>query len=153
MGIYLDRSGPGDGAIRLLPDSRRADYDLCALKGIDPEQARSPEMFPGDILAHDTMTVHSSPVLTEIKRRRTVYFEFRSARLAAGHPGFSPEWLQDRRRISELAMDVHTRIRSTADDGSVENPTVALSESELDLLERHYLRNVWMGEARYCLEL
>jgi hypothetical protein len=76
MGVYLDDTEPGDGALRVVPGSHVSGLDICAL-------AEQPfvevPMKAGDALIHDMMLAHSSGPLQRNAMRRVIYFEFLSA--------------------------------------------------------------------------
>lgn len=107
LGVYLDESARGSGALRLIPASQTSPDDVCELS--DKLEAGlltaiEIDMEPGDVLIHDVMVLHASGLVTHQAFRRTIYFEFRPEDLVRANPHFSSEWIVLRRRLLELAQ-------------------------------------------------
>lgn len=106
--VYLDESRAGHGALHVIPGSQRQRTDACALAetyGYDLPGAIEVEMRPGDVLVHDDMVVHGSPPTAGGDAlRRTIYFEFRSARSILEDGPWTPEWMDARLRLVPLAL-------------------------------------------------
>ena len=118
VGVYLDASTRGHGALRVVPGSQRRRVDTCALAdrhGWDMPGAVEVEMRPGDVLVHDDMIIHGSPPAVANDLRRTVYLEFRSARCIAEDGPWSQEWALNRMRLLPLALAEHARWAAPGD--------------------------------------
>ena len=122
VGVYLDESVRGNGALRIIPASQNSPDDVCELREkLEAGQVSAVEIEtePGDVLIHDVMALHASGALTDQVLRRTIYFEFRPEALVHANPLFSPAWQALRRRQMELARErwVQRGSRPTGMDG------------------------------------
>ncbi|MFC4783364.1 phytanoyl-CoA dioxygenase family protein [Nocardioides sp. MAHUQ-72] len=112
VGVYLDASVSGRGALRVVPGSQRLGADTCALAdehGWDMPGAVEVELQPGDVLVHDDMIIHGSPPAVANELRRTVYLEFRSVRSIAEDGPWTLDWARARMRLIPLALAEHAR--------------------------------------------
>lgn len=78
MGVYLDDSCPGDGAVAFIPGSHGVRHDWPMYEDSQPPEVVELEIKAGDILIHDLLTVHSAGVMVNSPIRRTIYYEFRA---------------------------------------------------------------------------
>lgn len=104
VGIYLDPSFAGDGALRPVPGSHREDTAIEALV-----QSPSIEVTveAGDAIEHDMLTAHSSSPMAEGLIRRVIYLEFLSADLALKENIYPPDFIARRRRLMFAARRYH----------------------------------------------
>ncbi|MEU2251000.1 phytanoyl-CoA dioxygenase family protein [Streptomyces sp. NPDC019224] len=110
VGVYLDDSRSGEGALRVLPGSQRRAADICAIErdtGWEPEGFVEVELAAGDVLVHDTMLVHGSPAVRGNRLRRTIYLEFRPARQIIEEGPWDRAWIDARMRLIPLALASH----------------------------------------------
>lgn len=77
LGIYLDDSTPGDGAVDYMPGTQSKKYDFNHMPPIYDEEIVTPEVQVGDIVIHDLLVLHKSDPLKYNDQRRTLYYEFR----------------------------------------------------------------------------
>jgi len=78
MGIYLDDSIPGDGAVAFVPGTQGVRHDWPIFEDSSPPEIVELEIKAGDILIHDLLTVHRAGVMVQNPIRQTLYYEFRS---------------------------------------------------------------------------
>lgn len=112
VGVYLDASVSGAGALRVVPGSQRRRVDTCALAdehGWDLPGAVEVELQPGDVLVHDDMIIHGSPPAVANELRRTVYLEFRPFASIVEDGPWTREWARTRARLVPLALAEHAR--------------------------------------------
>lgn len=112
LGVYLDDSRIGSGALRVIPGTHRAVQDICAITGGDreyPDGAIDVEADAGDIVVHDAMLVHCSPPATDGGMRRTICFEFRSGGQVAAEGPWDEAWVRTRMRLVPPALARHAR--------------------------------------------
>lgn len=143
VGVYLDASHRGDGALRVLPGTQSLPGDLCVFEDEVNEGKRryvEIEMNPGDVLIHDVMVVHGSAPVREQLRRRTVYFEFRDEGLLRKQPNCSAEWVGLRRGLMDAA-------EMRADSDAADAP---YSGEELDLIDRLSRTSNPIEPGHYC---
>lgn len=110
--VYLDASRRGGGALHVVPGSHVRRTDACALAeehGWSLPGAIEIELEPGDVLVHDDMVVHGSPPAVGSALRRTVYYEFRSARHILAEGPWTPHWVDRRLHLVPLALAEHAR--------------------------------------------
>ncbi|MFF3030958.1 phytanoyl-CoA dioxygenase family protein [Streptomyces rubiginosohelvolus] len=110
VGVYLDDSRSGEGALRVLPGSQRRAADICAIEqdaGWEPNGYVEVELAAGDVLVHDTMLVHGSPAVRGNRLRRTIYLEFRPAQQIIEEGPWDRAWIDARMRLVPLALASH----------------------------------------------
>lgn len=110
--VYLDASRAGEGALRVAPGSHLAPVDVCQLQeeyGWDAPGVIQVELEPGDVLVHDVMIVHGSEAVQGNRLRRTIYYEFRSARQIAAEGPWDAEWVDRRLRLVPVALRERAR--------------------------------------------
>lgn len=108
--LYLDRSGAGAGALRIIPGTQRQQQDICTVAsnyGWDAPGVVEVEMAPGDVLLHDTLLVHGSPQVEGKDLRRTIYYEFRAAEQIISEGPWDREWVDRRLRLIGPAIKRH----------------------------------------------
>ncbi|ULH15614.1 phytanoyl-CoA dioxygenase family protein [Deinococcus sp. KNUC1210] len=108
LGLYLDASTIGAGALRVVPGSQRQILDVCTIReqfGWDAPEVIQVEMQPGDALLHDVMVLHGSEATSGNALRRTLYFEFRAAEQIAHEGPWDSEWVERRMRLIPLALE------------------------------------------------
>lgn len=96
LGVYLDDSLAGQGALRLVPGSHLSDEPIEALA---QQAAIEVPVRAGDAIVHDMLTAHSSSAMTAGTRRRVIYLEFLSVALAEAEALYPPEFIAQRQRI------------------------------------------------------
>lgn len=114
--VYLDASRAGEGALRVAPGSHLAPVDVCQLQeeyGWDAPGVIQVELEPGDVLVHDVMIVHGSEAVQGNRLRRTIYYEFRSARQIATEGPWDAEWVDRRLRLVPVALRERARREPT----------------------------------------
>ncbi len=107
LGLYLDASTIGAGALRVVPGSQRQVLDVCTIRkhfGWDAPEVIQVEMQPGDALLHDVMVLHSSEATSGKALRRTLYLEFRAAEQIAAEGPWDAAWVERRLRLLPLAL-------------------------------------------------
>lgn len=110
--VYLDASRAGEGALRVAPGSHLAPVDVCQLQeeyGWDAPGVIQVELEPGDVLVHDVMIVHGSEAVQGNRLRRTIYYEFRSARQIMAEGPWDAEWVDRRLRLVPVALRERAR--------------------------------------------
>jgi ectoine hydroxylase-related dioxygenase (phytanoyl-CoA dioxygenase family) len=150
LGVYLDESRRGAGALRIVPRSQTSTGDLCALEdalSAGAVQAVEIEMEPGDVLVHDVMAVHASAPVAGQGLRRTVYFEVRPRAQAHANPGFEEEWIELRRRLMDLACRRWQHRRADAEDDRDR-----WSEEEKEVIGRMYAIEARIESGHYCFQ-
>jgi hypothetical protein len=101
LGVYLDDSLPGHGALRFVTGSHRCD-DPIEVIGRRP--AVEVPAQAGDAIVHDMLTAHSSAAMTAGGRRRVIYLEFLSIELALAEALYPPEFIAQRQRVMFAAQ-------------------------------------------------
>lgn len=141
-GLHLDPARAGDGALRFSPKSHLDD----APDGLDVEtkQSVAVETNAGELTLHNAMLVHCSDKMTRLPRRRTLYTEFRSLRLARKNPGFPEEWIILKRKLFDCASEYYHRV---IDNQEFE----PLSMTETALTEAIYGHRPRMEPAQYAM--
>jgi ectoine hydroxylase-related dioxygenase (phytanoyl-CoA dioxygenase family) len=117
LGLYLDASTVGAGALRVVPGSQRQILDVCTIRehyGWDAPGVTQIEMQPGDALLHDVMVLHGSEATSGNALRRTLYFEFRAAEQIQAEGPWQGDWLDRRLRLVPLALDARRQADSHA---------------------------------------
>jgi Phytanoyl-CoA dioxygenase (PhyH) len=112
VGVYLDESQIGNGALRVVPKSQMQKQDVCAIgdeHGWTPPGVIQVELEAGDILIHDVMVVHGSEEVEGNTLRRTIYFEFRAAEQILNEGPWDHEWVDKRLRLVPLALKQYQR--------------------------------------------
>ncbi len=104
MGIYLDDAGPGDGALRVVPQSHTSGKTICVAQH---EPFIEVPMKAGDILVHDMMLAHSSGIMQHNPIRRVLYFEFLSVSQVRNESIYGEELLHNRLQLLQLAIDYY----------------------------------------------
>jgi hypothetical protein len=59
------------------------------------------------VLLHDVMVAHGSPEIEGKTRRRTIYYEFRSAEQIMTEGPWDAEWVDRRLRLIPLGLDAY----------------------------------------------
>lgn len=114
--LYIDDATPGDGSVRVIPESQHEKHNLNQFDELCLNKQWSFHSLTaraGDLILHDVMTIHDSPALTMRKQRRTIYLEFRSLdHLSATHlsnnPRFSDEWIARRIELVNIAQNKYS---------------------------------------------
>lgn len=101
LGVYLDDSRPGHGALRFVPGSHLSDDPIEAIVRHDAVEVPA---RAGDAILHDMLTAHSSCVMTAGTRRRVIYLEFLSVALAQAEALYPPEFIARRQRLMYAAQ-------------------------------------------------
>jgi hypothetical protein len=112
VGVYLDESRIGNGALRVVPKSQTQKQDVCAIGeqyGWTPPGVIQVELEAGDILIHDVMVVHGSEEVEGNTLRRTIYYEFRAAEQILSEGPWDSEWVDRRLRLVPLALKQYQR--------------------------------------------
>lgn len=112
VGVYLDPSRAGAGALRVVPRSQLAAIDACAVAeefGWDIPGAIEVELEAGDVLVHDVMVVHGSPPVRGCPRRRTLYYAFHPAQQILRHGPWDREFVDARLRLVPLALAAYSK--------------------------------------------
>ncbi len=107
VGIYLDEAAEGDGCVRYVPGSQHVLQDIAPLAkehGWEIPGVKEASAQPGDILIHDMMVLHGSPVKCHPGVRRTLYVEIRAVDGILESGSHSPEWVALRRRFMGLVL-------------------------------------------------
>jgi len=99
------------------PPCRRGSADRCERLVIRAEGAESrldrdsgrieivqTELNPGDVLVHDVMLVHGSEATLANRLRRTIYYEFRSARQILDEGPWDAAFIDQRLRLVSLGL-------------------------------------------------
>lgn len=106
--VYLDESRRGAGSLRVAPGSQKQVVDVCQLHeefGWDAPGVVQTELNPGDVLVHDVMLVHGSEATLANRLRRTIYYEFRSARQILDEGPWDSDFIDQRLRLVSLGLD------------------------------------------------
>lgn len=142
--VYLDASRAGEGALRVAPGSHLAPVDVCQLQeeyGWDAPGVIQVELEPGDVLVHDVMIVHGSEAVQGNRLRRTIYYEFRSARQIAAEGPWDAEWVDRRLRLVPVALRERARREPTEEPFAwnvpVEIAPLASEDDEAELRIAH----------------
>ena len=117
LGLYLDASTVGAGALRVVPGSQRQILDVCTIReqfGWDAPEVMQIEMQPGDALLHDVMVLHGSEATSGNALRRTLYLEFRAAEQIAAEGPWDADWTLRRLRLVPLALDARQQAHPEA---------------------------------------
>ncbi|WP_407541788.1 phytanoyl-CoA dioxygenase family protein (plasmid) [Deinococcus radiomollis] len=117
LGLYLDASTIGAGALRVVPGSQRQILDVCTIReqfGWDAPEVMQIEMQPGDALLHDVMVLHGSEATSGNALRRTLYLEFRAAEQIAAEGPWDADWTLRRLRLVPLALDARQQAHPEA---------------------------------------
>lgn len=152
LGLYLDASTKGAGALRVVPGSQRQILDVCTIReqyGWNADGVIQVETQPGDALLHDVMVLHGSEATQGNALRRTVYFEFRSAEQIGAEGPWDAHWTERRLRLIPLALDAH-RQRTPAGPHFDWRPAEALrpaplrsAEEELKVAHSVHTPGMW----------
>ncbi|WMN58946.1 phytanoyl-CoA dioxygenase family protein [Pseudoalteromonas xiamenensis] len=111
VGIYLDDSQAGQGALEVLSASHINDQSVCDYKNAlrkGTVTSSDVEADAGDVVIHNVNLVHRSLPQTQDSYRRTIYFEFRKASLIETYPNFSPTWIQHRQQLNHFLTSEET---------------------------------------------
>lgn len=110
IGVYLDSSRAGAGALRVLPSSQ-TNRGALPLEDAswDRDDAIEVEMEAGDVLVHDVMIVHGSPPASGNALRRTIYLEFRGADAIARELPWGIQYARQRMSLLNCAIALHAR--------------------------------------------
>ncbi len=110
MGLYLDDSLAGEGgALRVIPRTQHERQDICAVARNGGAGAIDVAATAGDIVVHDSMLVHCSPLVANGAIRRTLYFEFRDGDRVAADGPWTLDWVRVRLRLVPLALRRHAQ--------------------------------------------
>ena len=106
-GLYLDESKKESGALKIIPKTHKKENDICEFvkHGWDPPGVVQIEMEAGDLLLHEVMVVHGSQKMFKNTRRRTLYFEFRSAEHVINEGPWKKEWVDTRIKFLPIAFN------------------------------------------------
>jgi ectoine hydroxylase-related dioxygenase (phytanoyl-CoA dioxygenase family) len=118
LGLYLEHSKIGAGALHVVPGSNTCKQDVCQIAeeyGWSPPGMIHVEMEPGDILLHDVMVVHGSEETQGNALRRTVYLEFRPAEEILEDGPWDRKWIDTRMRLIPLALRRHQETFPSSD--------------------------------------
>lgn len=151
IGIYLDKSRKGRGALNVIPGSQSSSEELCIIEDdlkLGKLNSIEIEMEPGDVLIHDVMVAHSSQPVTDQDFRRVIYFEFRSIKQARTNQGFSEEWIGLRYQLSKLAQQRWQEIQT----GNVDFEQNEYSFEEKELIEKLYSIQAQIEPGHYCFQ-
>lgn len=146
-GIYLDDSRRDGGCLLVLPGSQHQKQDICAHTeryGYNAADLCAVEVNAGDILLHDAMVVHASAPVTSPVRRRTVYFEFRSAEEQRKDGFQTKEWIEKRLQLQELAARYYSHLH--------QKPDAELSREFLDAELKRLTERTRSRAGNFCIE-
>ena len=106
VGLYLEDSNAGEGALTVVPGSHDKRQDIDAM--LEDESVKPVEIVAkaGDIVVHNPMLVHWSERLANQELRRTLYYEFRPLPLVKAQ-GWSDAVIEKRRALMALATDLY----------------------------------------------
>ena len=152
LGLYLDASRIGAGALRVVPGSQRQILDVCTIRehyGWDAPGVEQIELEPGDALLHDVMVLHGSEATAGNALRRTLYFEFRAAEQVQAEGPWDADWLERRLRLIPLALDARTQVSPEAPafawrpDDTLRPARLESSEAELKVAHGVHTPGMW----------
>lgn len=152
LGLYLDASTTGAGALRVVPGSQRQILDVCTIRekyGWDAEGVIQVEMQPGDALLHDVMVLHGSEATSGNALRRTLYFEFRAAEQIQEEGPWDADWIERRLRLVPLALEAHEQAHSDAapfdwqPDEGLKPTRLADAQEELKVAHSSHTPGMW----------
>jgi hypothetical protein len=107
IGIYLDDSAAGAGALEIIPDTHHAWQDIAAMTSAEA-LVRAPAVpLPakaGDMLVHDVMIIHGSAPAALGCQRRVIYIEFRDACDVLNYGPQGLRWIQAQMRLLRLGL-------------------------------------------------
>lgn len=101
LGVYLDDSLSGHGALRFVPGSHLSDDPIETIAQLAAVEVPA---RAGDAIVHDMLTAHSSFAMTAGTRRRVIYLEFLSVALAHAEALYPPEFIARRQRLMYAAQ-------------------------------------------------
>lgn len=107
VGVYLDESRRGAGALRVAAGSQKTKVEICDLEGKygwDAPGVVHEELNPGDVLIHDVMVVHGSEAVEGKTLRRTLYYEFRPAEQIEAEGPWDRTFIEQRMQLVPLAL-------------------------------------------------
>ncbi|MBL4789511.1 MAG: phytanoyl-CoA dioxygenase family protein [Kordiimonadaceae bacterium] len=104
MGIYLDDSMPGDGAVQFIPRTQDKRRKVAPYIETPPDNIIELDVKAGDVLLHDLLLLHRAGRIRENARRRTIYHEFHSMEQVEDEEDW-PEIIM-RRRMDLLATSL-----------------------------------------------
>ncbi|KAF7772387.1 hypothetical protein PCIT_a2449 [Pseudoalteromonas citrea] len=116
VGVYLDDALAEQGALKVIPSSHLQTQSVCELKDALEQggvASKNVAVEAGDVVIHHVNTVHGSDRQLTGKRRRTIYFEFRSVTHLRNNPRFSERWLEQR-----LSLMEQLKVKAVRDDPS-----------------------------------
>lgn len=149
IGIYLDKSFKGKGALNIIPGTQSSPEELCTIEDDLRSGKLNPveiEMELSDILIHDVMVVHSSLPVIDQDYRRVIYFEFRPITQAKTNQGFSEEWIEYRQQLNKLAQQRWQKIQDR--NSNFNQKEWSLEEKEL--IEKLYSIQAHIEPGHYC---
>ncbi|MGR9014888.1 MAG: phytanoyl-CoA dioxygenase family protein [Gammaproteobacteria bacterium] len=142
--LYLDDATPGDGSVRVIPESQHEKHNLNQFDELCRNKQWSFHNLTaraGDLILHDVMTIHDSPALTMRKQRRTIYLEFRSLDHLSNNPRFSDEWIARRIELVKIAQNKHSAF--------LEGKSFELNEKEKIFFSALYQSRIQIEPANY----
>ncbi len=107
VGIYLDDSNEGDGALKVIPNTQWHKQDICAIIDNPPKNSIEIKVKAGDIVIHNPMIVHCSESLTKQAVRRTLYYEFRPMAQVVGEETWPEKLLTRRLDLQATALNLY----------------------------------------------
>jgi len=111
LGIYLEDSQAQDGCLRLVPGSHQEQHDILQLAtdhGWDIPGAIDIATRAGDVVVHDTMTLHGSGIKYSEGCRRTLYIECCSIKTLQESGFYSKEWINLRKHWMQQVLALQT---------------------------------------------
>ncbi len=145
LGIYLDAALPEEDALQVLPHHHLSEIPIRELTGMISGNEVTPLKLgaeAGDLLIHDVRLPHSSSPVVSNRVRKTLYFEFRPLKLLQNA---NPHWLEQRRRLNDIAQVVYTRSHYT------DETDWYLTQKETDWLETLYQQTQRLEAAEYAV--
>ena len=152
LGLYLDASRIGAGALRVVPGSQWQILDVCTIRehyGWDAPGVQQIELEPGDALLHDVMVLHGSEATAGNALRRTLYFEFRAAEQVQAEGPWDQGWLERRTCLIPLAQDARKQADPDAltfdwrPDDTLRPERLENAEAELKVAHGVHTSGMW----------
>jgi Phytanoyl-CoA dioxygenase (PhyH) len=152
MGIYLDDAEPGDGALRIIPQSHTSGKNICALQH---EPFIEVPLKAGDILVHDMMLAHSSGIMQHNPIRRVLYFEFLPVSQVRNENIYSEQLLHNRVQLLQMAIEYYRQQHPDERQFNWHNPLPDVQTPATpfrEALETICAINVRARPSAYCFE-
>lgn len=124
LGIYLEDSPLGDGALKLVKNSQKAKQDIDALMNTDDIEVIEVAANAGDIVIHNPMLVHWSDRLQYQQKRRTLYYEFRPIAQVKEQENWPDSIIAQRLSLMAAAVTEHRRQHPENKQFSAQNSEV-----------------------------